>query len=140
SAPAAANSASPDAVDAIEFFLTTRQSGAVRGKWECSDLGGPGHAALRADHADFNCKFGAPHLTAVAGQWYVGRYRGRDFAWCNVSGGTRTEYADQGNVVADTSPGNWKDCIYNNNADIWTGYYWDPSGGIRFPKADIRNC
>ncbi|KAK0672644.1 hypothetical protein QBC41DRAFT_379403 [Cercophora samala] len=138
SAPAVANSTT-GAIDAIEF-LTKRQSGAVRGFWECQLLNGPGHAALRADHADFNRKFGDARLTAVAGQCYVGRCRGRDFAWCNISAGTRTEYANQRNVVADTDPGNRKDCIYNNNADMYTGYYWGTSGAIDFTGADIRRC
>ncbi|KAK4171011.1 hypothetical protein QBC36DRAFT_200237, partial [Triangularia setosa] len=52
-------------------------------------------------------------LTERAGQCSVWRCNGREFAWCNMAANTQTEYANQRNIVADTNPGNQKNCIYD---------------------------
>ncbi|KAK4649306.1 uncharacterized protein QC761_117675 [Podospora bellae-mahoneyi] len=135
SAPATNRSA--EGINALEF-LTKRQ--AVRGDWTCQFFfDGPGHDALRADHAAFNRLFGSPRLTARGGQCYVGRCNGRDFAWCNIASNTRSEYSNQRNLVADTNPYSGINCVYDY-MPAYEYYWWGWEGALRFDNSDIRRC
>ncbi|KAK3321978.1 hypothetical protein B0H66DRAFT_619281 [Apodospora peruviana] len=92
-------------------------------EWNCQFVGGgAGHAALKADHETFNRLFGGPRLTARSGQCYVSICNRRALAWCNTSGTTRTEYANERNVMADADPLTRNNCTWDDGG-FWTGYF-----------------
>jgi hypothetical protein len=79
-------------------------------KWFCEAQGGPGHAALKRTHAEFNKYWGGSRLREGAKTCSVIHCRGLMFGICNPSNDREMEASKFRNIAVKQDPGNGNKC------------------------------